>query len=163
MDNSFDSLFVYGSLKEGFNNHSILKDCKRIGLAEIKDSSFVMYRNDYYPVILKTENKELQAGVSGELYRIPKSLWTPLDILEGYQFELELVNILFTFDRYNIKKTYHETTAYTYVGKESVWAKEFLEGKLFRCPIFNRNRDKDVRVYTYLKTLERLHINNEKS
>ena len=69
------SLFVYGSLKKGFGNHSFLDDslfvCKGITLANL-----VLQDLGSFPAILLQQG---ESGVHGEIYKVIKSYvpnWT---------------------------------------------------------------------------------------
>lgn len=75
-------VFVYGSLKKGFENHQRLveNDGKYIGKGTTKQSDFKMYSvNDFYPALSKGSEK-----ISGELYKINENCLKELDYLESY-------------------------------------------------------------------------------
>jgi len=75
-------LFVYGSLKKGFENDHILDKAKYISKATTV-RKFTMYKanNGAYPYLLK--NKSLYP-IEGELYKIArKDLLKKIDIFEG--------------------------------------------------------------------------------
>lgn len=77
-----DLVFVYGSLKRGFENHKWLENNngKYIGDGITKQSIFKMYSvYNYYPAISKGNEK-----ISGEIYKIDKNCLMELDYLEGY-------------------------------------------------------------------------------
>jgi len=75
-------LFVYGSLKKGFDNHKLLqKYAKRVGKASTV-GKFAMYEDSFgnYPYLVK----EPVAKVMGELYEIKrKELLDKIDEFEG--------------------------------------------------------------------------------
>ena len=75
-------LFVYGSLKKGFDNHKLLqKYAKRVGIASTV-SKFAMYEDSFgnYPYLVK----EPITKVMGELYEIKrKELLDKIDEFEG--------------------------------------------------------------------------------
>jgi len=75
-------LFVYGSLKKGFDNHKLLdKYAKRVGKASTV-GKFAMYEDSFgnYPYLLK----EPITKVLGELYEIKrKELLDQIDEFEG--------------------------------------------------------------------------------
>lgn len=72
-------LFVYGTLKQGFNNHHILADSELIALhATLFDHSMIHLGN--YPGIFKTW---AQSNVRGEIYRINSITLEKCDQLEG--------------------------------------------------------------------------------
>ncbi len=75
-------LFVYGSLKKGFDNHNLLeKYAKRVGKASTV-GKFAMYEDSFgnYPYLVK----EPVTKVMGELYKIKrKELLDKIDEFEG--------------------------------------------------------------------------------
>jgi gamma-glutamylcyclotransferase (GGCT)/AIG2-like uncharacterized protein YtfP len=75
-------LFVYGSLKKGFDNHKLLqKYAKRVGKASTV-GKFAMYEDSFgnYPYLVK----EPVTRVQGELYEIKrKELLDEIDEFEG--------------------------------------------------------------------------------
>jgi gamma-glutamylaminecyclotransferase len=75
-------LFVYGSLKKGFDNHKLLtKHTKRIGKAKTI-SKFGMYEDSFgnYPYLMQTAINKIE----GELYQIQREeLLKRIDEFEG--------------------------------------------------------------------------------
>ena len=75
-------LFVYGSLKKGFDNHSLLnKSAKRLGKAHTV-KKFGMYEDTFgnYPYLLDAPLKK----INGELYQITRAeLLKKIDEFEG--------------------------------------------------------------------------------
>ena len=88
-----EMLFVYGSLKKGFDNHHLLnKHAKRIGKA-ITVSKFGMFEDSFgnYPYLIPVP----QMRIHGELYEIHrKELLEKLDRFEGYPDYYEKKKIL---------------------------------------------------------------------
>lgn len=88
-----EMLFVYGSLKKGFDNHHLLsKHTKRIGKA-ITVSKFGMFEDSFgnYPYLIPVP----QMRIHGELYEIDrKELLDKLDRFEGYPEYYERKKIL---------------------------------------------------------------------
>jgi len=86
-------LFVYGSLKKGFDNHHLLsKHAKRIGKA-ITMGKFGMFEDSFgnYPYLISVP----QMRIHGELYEIHrKELLEKLDRFEGYPEYYERKKIL---------------------------------------------------------------------
>ena len=79
MDNKY-YVFVYGSLKNGFENSHYLKSAEFIGEAISLNPEFKMYSvHDGYPAL--TKGNEF---VKGEIYSINDLILRNLDILEGY-------------------------------------------------------------------------------
>lgn len=87
-------VFVYGSLKNDFENHFWLEEnvAKFVCNAFTSDNSFDMVSvKDSYPSVVKGDNK-----ITGEIYEIDKNCLYALDYLEGYP---EYYNRqLFSFD-----------------------------------------------------------------
>jgi len=91
-----DILFVYGSLKKGFDNHNVLSnDATYIGEAITVDK-YGMFEDSFgnYPYLIPTPIMQIY----GELYHIKsKELWKSLDKFEGapeyYQRQEILVKI----------------------------------------------------------------------
>jgi len=82
-EESFNELlFVYGSLKKGFDNHSLLrKYAKRLGKARTV-KKFAMFEDSFgnYPYIIDTPF----AKIKGELYKITRAeLMQKIDEFEG--------------------------------------------------------------------------------
>jgi gamma-glutamylaminecyclotransferase len=72
-------VFVYGSLKEGFENHEILSDAEFIARTRTK-------RNDYHMVSLGKFPAVVKNGcyfIAGELYKVDPLTMAYLDMLEG--------------------------------------------------------------------------------
>ena len=75
-------VFVYGSLKNGFENHFWLEEneAKFICNAITSDNSFDLVSiKDSYPSVIKGNNK-----IFGEIYEIDEYCLKSLDYLEGY-------------------------------------------------------------------------------
>ena len=70
-------LFVYGSLKKGYENHYHLDGASYIGERSIKGK---MYSLISFPYV----NIEEKGIVKGELYKINDVTFKRCDILEGY-------------------------------------------------------------------------------
>lgn len=92
---NFDTfVFVYGSLKRGFDNHFFMRDAEFL-MTALTAAQFDMVSFDYYPAVVK---KPCSNGyfIEGELYNIsPRSLLGDLDPLEsnGYFFQRERINV----------------------------------------------------------------------
>ena len=73
-------VFVYGSLKQGFHNHSVMEEEAGIlvDTAETVDSCFTMYSLGSYPGVWNDGKYKIK----GELYCVDKL--SGLDHLEGY-------------------------------------------------------------------------------
>ncbi|OCC14790.1 hypothetical protein DBT_1850 [Dissulfuribacter thermophilus] len=76
---SEDYLFVYGTLKKGFVNHSYLRGAKFVGKAYTK-SKYALYVGEY-PFVVK--NQPL-SNIFGELYEINEAILSHVDELEEH-------------------------------------------------------------------------------
>jgi gamma-glutamylcyclotransferase (GGCT)/AIG2-like uncharacterized protein YtfP len=74
-------VLVYGTLKRGYGNHSVLGDSKFIGNAVTVDSTYSLYDLGYYPGLkMSGDNK-----ITGEVYEVDNpEIAQNLDYLEGY-------------------------------------------------------------------------------
>ena len=94
---NIDILFVYGSLKKGFDNHNLLaKDATYIGKAITVDK-YGMFGDSFgnYPYLIPTPIMQIH----GELYHIKsKDLWKKLDEFEGAPKYYDRQKILVTTD-----------------------------------------------------------------
>lgn len=72
-------VFVYGTLKQGFSNHGLLKQSKLIGIAQTKDK-FAMYSSGI-PYVSK---RFKSSYISGEVYSVSNDTMYNLDVLEGH-------------------------------------------------------------------------------
>ncbi len=102
--NSCDSykeyLFVYGSLKRGFENHSILSTAKYISKAQTT-SKFAMFIEDNhnYPYIIESQ-KVIGMNIDGELYEIiNKDTLNKVNAFEGVPFHFKCEDIYVQTDK----------------------------------------------------------------
>ena len=64
-------IFVYGSLKRGFHNESLLYNAKSLGKVKtVKKYPLIVTKNLHYPYLVKEEGKGYE--IIGELYRVRK-------------------------------------------------------------------------------------------
>jgi gamma-glutamylaminecyclotransferase len=75
---SSESLFVYGSLKRGLENHTQLASAVFIGEATTAPG-FALFRVGGYPALVRAK----RGCVHGELYSVRRSSWSRLDDFEG--------------------------------------------------------------------------------
>ena len=71
-------LFVYGSLKRGFRNHSVIADLEFLGGASTAPGYRLVLRGDYPALVAGG-----RGAVQGELYRVEPRHWPALDLFEG--------------------------------------------------------------------------------
>ena len=116
-------LFVYGSLKKGFDNHIVLKEANYISKAKTINK-FAMYKeeNQNYPYIVK--NEMIGQNIEGELYQITrKDVLAEIDEFENAPNYFKRTEIL-------IKTRSQEVRAKTYVLSNS---KSSLNQKPLKC------------------------------
>ena len=83
-------VFVYGSLKEGFHNHRLLRKNEAMGLgAATTANPALMLAGPGYPFLIDPEGHAADLGdfvgrVRGELYEVDDELLADLDRLEGH-------------------------------------------------------------------------------
>jgi len=75
-------VFVYGTLKKGFENNHFLDGAKFIGNATTKQKFPMVNIVKAYPYII--DDVDNGYNIKGELYKIDKTILDRLDILEGY-------------------------------------------------------------------------------
>ncbi len=74
---------VYGTLREGLNNHSFISECKRIGHGWL--TGFRMYNLSEFPGVIFTHDDSGRIRV--EWYEISEEVLEELDRLENYDPE----------------------------------------------------------------------------
>jgi len=74
---------VYGTLREGLNNHTLIAGCKRIGLGWL--TGFRMYNLGDFPGIIPTHDESGRIRV--EWYDVSDEILEELDRLEGFNQE----------------------------------------------------------------------------
>jgi len=75
-------VFVYGTLKKGFENNHFLNGAKFIGNVITKEKYPMVNIVKAYPYIINDVGNGY--NIKGELYKINKSILNKLDMLEGY-------------------------------------------------------------------------------
>src|SRR5690242_7144452 len=83
------NVFVYGSLKQGFSNHTLLQGQKFIGNFMTAEAIYSMQHLGIYPGITRQGNQYIQ----GELYKVNDACLMQLDALEdnGKTYQRELL------------------------------------------------------------------------
>ena len=100
-------LFVYGSLKKGFNNHHILFDANYISKASTIGKFAMFTETDKnYPYIIKDER--IGQRIDGELYEITrKDVLDKIDTFEGAPFYFQRKDVMIKTRSKKLKaKTY---------------------------------------------------------
>ena len=87
-------IFVYGTLKQGFHNHSLLEDAEFICEATTKEKYPMVNIEEYFPYLLN--KKGVGHYIKGEVYRMDDAILLLLDILEGYpeHYTRETIEVL---------------------------------------------------------------------
>ncbi|MRI59187.1 MAG: gamma-glutamylcyclotransferase [Epsilonproteobacteria bacterium] len=75
-------LFVYGTLKKGFPNHSYLREARYLGKAVTKDPYPLIAPKIFYPYLIDAKGEGYR--VWGELYEIDYPTLKRIDRLEEY-------------------------------------------------------------------------------
>jgi len=81
-----ETVFVYGTLKEGHSNNRLLDDKTvfRVGRASL-EAPFLMVDLGAFPGIIKApEDTPPQSRIRGELYHVSQTVFNSLDMLEGH-------------------------------------------------------------------------------
>ena len=73
-------VFVYGSLKKEYGNHSVISGGKFLREALTKDSTFTMFSFGGFPGIYRKKDGK---QIAGELYEVDDEVMQRLDYLEG--------------------------------------------------------------------------------
>lgn len=72
-------VFVYGSLKQGYGNHPLIKDSVLLGECLTKPI-YTMYSLGAFPAVVLQGN----TSITGEVYEVDDDTFARLDRLEGY-------------------------------------------------------------------------------
>jgi len=85
-------IFVYGSLKRGYQNESFLYEAKSLGKAKtLHKYPLIINKSEYYPYLI--DKKGFGYEIIGELYRIKKEFLFELDRFEGSEFRRKKVKV----------------------------------------------------------------------
>ena len=74
-------VFVYGTLKSGFGNHSLLSNATFLGTHNT-DRAFKMLNLGSFPALI--ESTKCGYSIYGEVYEVDQDTLRSLDMLEGY-------------------------------------------------------------------------------
>ena len=107
MPNTF--VFVYGTLKNGFYNHSLMQDSKFIGNGLLENHAMYEY---HFPVITPDKSHD----VRGEIYIVTGETLENLDVIEsnGYMYLRKHMNVYSDKFATNIK-------CHVYIGSPKFW------------------------------------------
>lgn len=85
-----NQLFVYGSLRQGFQNNRILQRFGAEFIGPARLPGYDLHAVTWYPGIKPNESN--QVGVLGEVYKLPENtdeIMNTLDLYEGYSKDNE--------------------------------------------------------------------------
>lgn len=107
-------ILVYGSLRQGFQNHRILERGGAEFIEKTRLPGFDLYGVGWYPGI--RPNRDNKEGVVGELYKLPEGgdLMDNLDLYEGYVKDNHPGSL---FIREEVTVNGEPTYVYVYNGK----------------------------------------------
>jgi gamma-glutamylcyclotransferase (GGCT)/AIG2-like uncharacterized protein YtfP len=117
-------VFVYGTLKNGFWNHHLLKGCEFVGDAATVPT-YKMIENGFPVVMPDPAGKPL----AGEIYTVDDETLARLDQLEreGSSYDRRLIDV--TLPLASGERL--PTRAFIYVGREVRFGKAFARGPLY--------------------------------
>ena len=86
------NVFVYGTLRKGFHNHSLIEDAEYLGNSyTCKEYSMLICTSTGIPFVVKEKNYP----IFGEVYKCDAKIMANLDRLEGHPtfYRRELIDI----------------------------------------------------------------------
>lgn len=88
-------VFVYGSLKRGFHNNTLLYESRFIGERITQDETWIMRSLGGFPGVVRKYHGALSASIHGDLYEVDDFTLSRLDRLEsnGQFYSRELVRL----------------------------------------------------------------------
>lgn len=95
------TLFVYGTLKKGFENHHFLDGARFLGNVITKHKYPMVNIVKAYPYLIKQKNKG--RIIKGEAYDISVNILERLNMLEGYPEHYDRDEISVIFDNQELK------------------------------------------------------------
>jgi len=111
------TLFVYGTLKKGFENHYFLEGASFLGSATTKHRYPMVNIVKAYPYLINAKGKGKQ--IKGEAYTINETILKRVDALEGYPDYYMRDEITILTDRGELKAvTYFLATPLDYSSLE---------------------------------------------
>jgi len=148
-------IFVYGTLKIGGSNHSLLGDARFVGRLELDD--YYMFTNGYFPYILHKRdvpvvilqdayNKvgDFKSSVLGEVYEVSDATLKRIRQLEGVPTHYTTKELDFTIERWDSShsvKTFEQGTAEFYVPAQPKMA---YSQRFVLSGYFNADRNSNV-------------------
>lgn len=131
-----DYVFVYGTLKKGRSNHSVIQAGKFISDAVLDGG--LMFTTPGFPVLFDGPNK-----IYGELYLVNPTIMNRLDGLEnnGRMFERKQVEVVVPDGT--------KYSSWVYFGVPKYWNVEPSTGKVLRNSSWLRQMDASQQVQVY--------------
>jgi len=119
-ESNIQLLFVYGSLKRGFENERLMFHAKSLGKAKtINKYPLIINTKLRYPFLLNHEN--VGHNVIGELYEVTMSRISELDSFEGKEYIRSKILVLKNIIHHPKKKGIEEIVeANVYFYKEDI-------------------------------------------
>lgn len=81
-------VFVYGTLKSGFRNHSLLANAKFLGIGKTA-AEYTLYDMSDFPAVSTTG----QTAIHGEIYQVNDDTFQQIDDLEGHPYYYHRIEI----------------------------------------------------------------------
>lgn len=88
-------VFVYGSLKKSYWNHTLMQDSVFVGEATTNETFFMHDVGFPYVFDYPVHDKQPSYPVKGEVYSVPSEVLRDLDCLEGvpYHYQRRIVEV----------------------------------------------------------------------
>lgn len=100
------NVFVYGTLKRGESNHSVMEQAEGVFQKEVSVANIAIVNTPWYPLAFKFASDDMEA--QGELYTIPFKKLDVLDTLEGYPVLYDRIAVETTSGEKAIVYTYND-------------------------------------------------------
>ncbi len=139
------TIFVYGTLKRGFDNNDILKDAQYLCKAETI-RSFAMFEetSGNYPYLLKNENRGYPK-IKGELYKINrKDVLKKIDSFEGAPdyYKREKIKVKTSKKKVKLAETYFFTN--NIIPKDQKPIEEWTKDNNYFLKVFEEQYNKSM-------------------
>jgi gamma-glutamylcyclotransferase (GGCT)/AIG2-like uncharacterized protein YtfP len=109
-------IFVYGSLKRGFQRHKVLTNggAQFAGAGITFDTNYTMHTLDAFPAVIQDGKDNSRFAICGELYTVNKNVLDTIDAVEsdGLLFSRKLIEV---FNLNDANNQYKVTRAWMYL------------------------------------------------
>lgn len=156
-------IFVYGTLKNGFHNHYLLKNRPCVGTGFSKFKQFFMALttgSSSFPVLFSGTKAIGKTGVAlgrcyGEVYQVPPADIKKLDELESntVMYRRVPITIETIIDGNGTKKM---LKCWVYLGVKSFW--QDRSDNLTPSPLLTANKDKTFKYHNFMKLYENMFM-----